>query len=328
MKKKISFLKPFPTQSHSLSIIYIYPFTSVNIDLIGSPEERARTQEHQINVKASFTLLMAWGYDIMQLHLHQSKIEKILFEYAKRHLKKHMITATELPEIINCELTTQNTEIPCIFDHNRIQSPQECTFELNTDDTSTKIAPSHKVLFLSSDPKNTSRLRLDTEQREICEKIALSKYRDNIEFKPQVSLRAQDFSQAILDFEPTVVHFSGHGSKSGSICLEDNIGNAKPIDAKALGLLFSNFTGHIKCVILNACHSAVQSSEISNHIDYVVGMSDSIGDDAATAFSVGFYQGIGAGKSIPESFQLGVTQIAMIDIQEHLKPQLFCRHHA
>ena len=47
-----------------------------------------------------------------------------------------------------------------------------------------------------------------------------------------------------------------------------------------------------------------------------------IGDKAAIAFAVGFYQALGAGRSIEESYKLGRIQIQLHNIPEHLTPIL------
>jgi hypothetical protein len=103
---------------------------------------------------------------------------------------------------------------------------------------------------------------------------------------------------------------------------------------------------------LNACYAEIQAKAISQHIvfpmmirtylafdqpgrsvattdiswkvyiAYVIGMNKAIGDKAAIAFSIGFYQTIGAGRSIEDAFQLGRAQIMLQDIPEHLTPVL------
>ena len=49
-------------------------------------------------------------------------------------------------------------------------------------------------------------------------------------------------------------------------------------------------------------------------------MNTSIGDRAAIAFSVGFYQALGAGRAIDDAFDLGCTQIHLKGIPEYLTP--------
>ena len=71
----------------------------------------------------------------------------------------------------------------------------------------------------------------------------------------------EDMRRAMLDHEPQVVHFAGHG-KGGSIYLEDRIGNARAIAGEALGNFLANFPT-VQCVILNACYS--EESGDRNH---------------------------------------------------------------
>lgn len=167
------------------------------------------------------------------------------------------------------------------------------------------------ILFLASDPTDASRLRISEEAREIEEKLRLSKHRDRFVFQQRCAVRPVDLSQALLDVEPHIVHFSGHGSKYGELCLEDKIGETHPISPDSLAALFDEFSANVKCVILNACYSEIQAEALVTHIDHVIGMDKPISDGAAIAFSIGFYQGLGAGKSIEEAFRLGTIQIGM-----------------
>ena len=179
------------------------------------------------------------------------------------------------------------------------------------------------VLFLASDPTDASRLRLSEEAREIEEKLRLSKHRDRFVFHQRSAARPSDLSQALLDFEPHIVHFSGHGSEFGELCLEDKVGKTQPVSPDALSALFGEFTSQVRCVVLNACYSELQADAIVKHIDHVIGMDDAISDGAAIAFSVGFYQGLGAGKSIEEAYRLGSIQIGLEGIDDERSTPVF-----
>lgn len=181
------------------------------------------------------------------------------------------------------------------------------------------------ILFLAADPTDASRLRLGEELREIQEKLQLAKLRERFELHQQMSVRPADISQALLDILPRVVHFSGHGTASGALCFENQVGETHSIQPEALAALFEQFANHVNCVVLNACYSELQADAIAKHIDYVVGMNQAIGDKAAIAFAVGFYQALGAGRTIEESFKLGCVQIRLQGIPEHLTPVLIKR---
>jgi hypothetical protein len=179
------------------------------------------------------------------------------------------------------------------------------------------------ILFLAADPTNESRLRLGEEFREIQEKLKLAKFRDRFTLElPQLSVRPSDISQALLDTQPHIVHFSGHGTPTGALCFEDLAGKTHPIDPDALAALFEQFSGQVNCVILNACYAEIQAKAIAKHIKYVIGMNQAIGDKAAIAFAIGFYQALGGGRSIEEAYKFGCVQIQLQNIPEHLTPVL------
>jgi len=178
------------------------------------------------------------------------------------------------------------------------------------------------VLFLSADPTNASRLRLGEELRKIQEKLQLAKLRDQFILEQRMSVRPADISQALLDIQPQIVHFSGHGTSRGALCFENQMGEMHLIQPDALAALFEQFADQVKCVVLNACYSEMQASAIVKHIEYVIGMNQAIGDKAAIAFSIGFYQASGAGRTTEEAYKLGVVQIRLQGIPEHLTPVL------
>lgn len=178
------------------------------------------------------------------------------------------------------------------------------------------------ILFLSADPTDASRLRLGVEIREIQEKLQLARLREKFKLNQRMSVRPVDTSQALLDIQPQIVHFSGHGTPSGDLCFENQLGEAQPIEPDALAALFEQFSDRVNCVILNACYSVVQANAIVKHINYVIGMNHAIGDKAAIAFSIGFYQALGAGRSIEDAYKLGCVQIRLQGIPEHLIPVL------
>jgi CHAT domain-containing protein len=178
------------------------------------------------------------------------------------------------------------------------------------------------ILFLSADPTDVSRLRLGEELREIQEKLQLAKLREHFELQQRMSVRPADISQALLDVQPQVVHFSGHGVATGALCFENQVGETHPIQPDALAALFEQFADQVNCVILNACYSETQANAIAQHIDYVIGMNQAIGDKAALAFAIGFYQALGAGRTVEEAYNLGHAQIRLQNIPEYLTPVL------
>lgn len=190
----------------------------------------------------------------------------------------------------------------------------------------TWIGPVKTILVLAANPKFTPPLRLDEEVREIEEGLARSKCRDRFEFHAKWAVRLRDFRKALLDYEPNIVHFIGHGEEEG-ILVEDDLGNAVRFSGKALSELFKLCASHVGCVILNACFTAPQASAINKHIDYVIGMKKALKDKAAIEFSVGFYDALGAGRPIEDAFAFGRAAVLAVypDLPEHLIPVLKTR---
>lgn len=184
------------------------------------------------------------------------------------------------------------------------------------------------ILMLTADPCDAGRLRLDEEAREIQEQLQLAGLRSRFAFHLRPSVRSKDFSLGLLQVRPRIVHFSGHGGSDGSIWLEDAAGFRHPVAPDNLAMLIEQVSDHVECVVLNACYSQQQADAISRSIDYVIGTRREIEDRAAIAFSVGFYQALGAGRSIDEAFAFGRAQIGMQCGAEHVSTPVLTRRSA
>jgi CHAT domain-containing protein len=188
--------------------------------------------------------------------------------------------------------------------------------------TETNNSAVKTILILASNPKNTSQLRLDEEVREIDAGLQRAKKRELFDLKQRWAVRVQDVYQALLDFKPQIVHFSGHGSGDDGLALEDEAGKLKLVDTEALAKLFELFSTTIECIVLNACYSEVQAEAIAKHIPYVIGMNQAIGDKAAVKFATGFYNALGTGESVEFAYKLGCNVIQLDGIPEYLTPVL------
>jgi formylglycine-generating enzyme required for sulfatase activity len=179
-----------------------------------------------------------------------------------------------------------------------------------------------KILILAANPSNTDSLRLDREIRDIEEGLIRAQQRDRFEMVQRWAVSFKDLQRAILELNPQIVHFSGHGAGERGLVLEDGQGQAQLISTDALARLFELFADQVQCVLLNACYSEVQGQAIARHIPYVIGMKQAIGDTAAREFSGGFYDALGAGRDIEFAYQLGCNRIQPASMAEHLTPVL------
>lgn len=181
------------------------------------------------------------------------------------------------------------------------------------------------VLFMASNPIGVAPLRLDEEAREIEEMIRKSEFRDSVSFVTKWAVRSQDVLQAINEENPTIIHFSGHGSDDDEIVFQKSNGEAKFVSKEAIVQTMMTSTDTIKLVFFNTCFSYGQAQAVVEHVDAAIGMNTSIGDDAARVFAAQFYSSIGFGLSLEKAFQQAKASLMLEGIDEEDTPELYVK---
>jgi tetratricopeptide (TPR) repeat protein len=186
-----------------------------------------------------------------------------------------------------------------------------------------------RILVVAANPLGSSPLKLDHEVKTIQEALRRSRKRDNFVVEYRLAATPSELRRALLDLEPHVLHFSGHGAgKQGLLFVSDESASAiyrseggevrsrltnsneiKFVPAKPLANLLQLCEEHLECVVLNACYSDVQGDAISANIPFTIGMRDVVEDNVAIKFSQGFYDAIGAGKGYENAFKWGKVAI-------------------
>jgi hypothetical protein len=184
-----------------------------------------------------------------------------------------------------------------------------------------------RVLVVAANPFGSSYLKLDHEVKTIQEALRRSRKRDNFVVEYRLAATPSELRRALLDLEPHVLHFSGHGSgKKGLLFVSDESAGAiyrsdtgevrssnsdqiRYVSAQPLANLLQLCEEHLECVVLNACYSDVQGNAISANIPFTIGMRDAVADRVAIKFSQGFYDAIGAGKGYEKAFAWGKVAI-------------------
>lgn len=209
-----------------------------------------------------------------------------------------------------------------------------------------ETAESNVVLFLSANPSQTALLKLEKEHSNIA--IELQNTEIKVISAPAISF--SEFSKAIYDNNPRVVHFSGHGDLKapevveayrtrGIVGKQDAEKEKKPKKEEPGIILFDNAKRNpvfvkssilkrtfktmikrqsipIEVVIFNACHSEEQARAISEVGVSVIGTSHEIQDEAALAFSSGFYAAFSRGENIEDSLDWAINQVLIFDEPE------------
>jgi len=145
------------------------------------------------------------------------------------------------------------------------------------------------VLFFASNPLDQKQLRLDEEARAINEMIRKSEHRDSVKLISHWAVRPLDILQALNENQPSIVHFSGHGSEQDEIVFQDNMGQAKCVSKDAIVQTMMASSDSIRLVFFNTCYSRNQADAVTEHVEAAIGMKTTIGDDAARVFAAQFY---------------------------------------
>lgn len=185
------------------------------------------------------------------------------------------------------------------------------------------------LLFVSSNPSDTSRLDVDEEYRAIDEENA--RQHRSLDLRPMLAARVEDLRKGILDHSPAIVHFAGHGQgkpgprDSGRARDVDTPGESTPdsnvsgvglvvkaldgssavLPASAIGELFRLVRDQVRLVVLNACHTDTFADVVAPYVECIVGTGAAIGDAAAIEFARGFYAAIGRGYSVSYAVEWG-----------------------
>jgi competence protein ComEC len=165
-----------------------------------------------------------------------------------------------------------------------------------------------RILFLSANPSQTSRLDLEEELRSLEQELRGVRFRDTITLTARHAVRPDDLIRFVRAEKPNVIHFSGHGSKDG-IVLRDDAGGYQAVEGASLKRFLQG--RGVDLVVLNACYSQGQASTIHGAVKVVVGTTDAVDDEAARRFTVAFYRSLGEGLSVREAFRDGGDAVAL-----------------
>jgi hypothetical protein len=184
-----------------------------------------------------------------------------------------------------------------------------------------------KLLLVSANPTLERSLTVNKEFREIADRIQRSKYRDQIDVKMELEIRANDLTSQLLKHQPNILHFSGHGAPPGAILLvdPDHADRTRPVPISALKKLVEVLRDNLRCIVLNACYTAAQEQliqDLANVVGFAIGMNEEIDDEAALTFGAAFHEALAWGRTLQESFLAAKAQIAVMGVPGEKLPIL------
>lgn len=239
--------------------------------------------------------------------------DRIILDY----FEKHQEEIDKLLEAIKeCNLTAYDKYV------SELESSE------NSQPKLAQIVPEEKncdILVLAANPIGTDRLQLEEEANRIRLRLQEGEFGKNYIVKVEKSVQVEELSKYLLQYKPLIIHFSGHGSPSGEIILNNSQEQAQSVSPEALAELLAVLQGRIECVILNACFSLEKADALADKVSCVVGMSKEIGDQSAVTFAAGFYRGLGFGSGYYTAFELGRNEIKLLNLPDSAVPHFITR---
>ena len=251
-------------------------------------------------------------------------IDKKIVDYEKKISSKNKQIFDEEKKLVRAQeneskskqkeqLSNLNEIKTTLFEHEGVHEKMTASIK-----TLQNLPEKINVLFLASNPIDVQQLRLDEEARSIKEMIRKTIFRDSVLFESRWAVQPMDVLQAINELNPTVVHFSGHGSDSDEIVFQDAEGKTKLISKEAIVQTMMASSNTIRLVFFNTCYSHNQARSVVEHVEAAIGMNTTIGDNAARIFSSQFYSAIGFGISLGKAFEQAKALLMMEGIKEIL----------
>jgi hypothetical protein len=298
---------------------------------IASFNNKIQLLSRQMNSYKSLTTIKNKKKDIFRCQEGIAKVEKKIADFETKIAKKNRELQNENKKLSNEEVKetkkAQKTQEKFKRDQSMAFSNvnHKLTEHSNAISVLQELPNEITVLFFASNPRDLLQLSLDEEVRSIKEMITKSRHRDVIKFESCWAVRPGDILQHINEYQPTIVHFSGHGSSNDELVLMDNNSNTKLISMDSIVQAMSVANENLKLVFFNTCHSKNQAHNVIEHIDCAIGMNTSITDEAAKIFSAQFYSSIGFGLSVDKSFNQAKAALMLEGITEETTPALFVK---
>lgn len=181
------------------------------------------------------------------------------------------------------------------------------------------------VLILAANLQDSKTFQLEKETELIRQRLQQSEIGKRYIIQTKDVTSIQDLSICLLQYEPLILHFSGHGNSDGEIILNDSQGEAQILPVERLAEVIYLLKGRVECVMLSACFSLEKADVLADHVRCVVGMDREIDDESAISFVGGFYQGLALDKGYYCAFELGYQEIKNLDLPSNKIPHFISR---
>ena len=296
------------------------------------------------NIKDGLAACMSWASDSNSSMLNQFILLNSQFNRAENSFNLGISTQGDYNVTVNRlsnALLEVAKDIPIsAVIANTLPTPPTNNKPTDNFGSSQKNINTSNLLFLAANPADTTELDLKSEFVKLYDKLQNSSY----SVKTQWATTPAQLQDALLNYHPRIIHFSGHGTagtavtapdnsinktraignipvdtsktpaQTEGIFLQDSKGNKKFVSGAALANLFGTCIEKfsIDVVVLNACHSALQADAIVQAgVKFVIGMSRAVPDDTAIQFTEGFYNTLAKENDVAFAFKMALNNIEL-----------------
>ena len=300
---------------------------------ISNASQKITRLSSQIRGTKSLSTIKSKTNEIEREEKKKSDAEKKVADYDKR-------IATKEKELCNEELKLQkeqdreNRNIDNKVEYQRLK-------QIELDNEIKKLKSSKEkinILFIASNPdiiftdeegvlREQQRLSLDKEARDIEESIQKTPDRDSISFVTKWATRTEDLFQYINEVNPTIIHFTGHGTEDGKLVFHDKNDNPKFVGIDAIIQMINAITDDLRLVVFSNCFSSSIAIQVSEYVEATIGMNTSVREDVATLFAAQLYSSIGFGFSLDKAFKQAMARLSIEGIEQKDAdiPELFVK---
>lgn len=245
-----------------------------------------------------------------------------------QHKKEEIIRIVENPEKAKAIPTKRNPAVGkgSLFSFVKKRAPSKAKKVVPRSRSGTK-KKKIRIAFLTTNPDSNIPLRTDLEAREVDAAIQRSPNRELVDFRHFPAAQLQDLLNALNDFRPNIIHFSGHAG--GETLVFDNKAaeddGGVELDFEQVNKVISATSDPPVLLVLNACDTTDGAEVFLDTVSVVVAMSSSIGDSAACLFAGQFYSAIAGGQSVGHALEQGKVVLDVAKFKDADLPTVISR---
>lgn len=174
------------------------------------------------------------------------------------------------------------------------------------------------VLVLNATPDDQGRIRVDKEAALLEEHLeSVRNPRRHLKITHRFAVRIDQIQRELLNHEPKILHFSGHGD-TGVLLFEDHEGNTAELPGEVFAEIVAAF-GNLECIVLHACFTQEVAQACARHVKIIVGSAHTVSDTTAPKFTYAFYQALANGRNYNNAYEMGLAEVATVSRTEAMK---------